>query len=111
MKKYIKNSLKERIAVRDILAEVLTANEDGTWTYAEGVNDRSVAAGMGFKCTENIVAGVRKEMFGPLRPVRVVAAPVMDETMMLRVSDLEARVARLEAVLQKHQPTLFETAA
>lgn len=87
--KAIRNTLTERIAIRDVLANVLIGHDDGTVSYKPSHSDHTVAAGMGFPCTHNGVEGVRRELFGKLRP-SVAPKSLIDNE----------RIARLESIVR-----------
>jgi hypothetical protein len=83
-------TLRQQLAVRDTLQEVLRPVDGGLWVYVPGHSDRTVAEGCAFRCTEHNVAGVRLELFGALR--KVVPQQLSDGD---RVARLERTVAML----------------
>lgn len=70
-------TLKARIEIHEKLKEVIIPLGDGTCTYKDGWNDRLVAER--FKCVENNVAGVRREMFGGLKKATTTIATGIEE--------------------------------
>lgn len=83
-------SFKEKTVVYQRLQELLKPStlDRAQFVYPEGVTDATVAAEMGFTCTEHNVAGVRKEMFGDLAKA---ITPEQETTLRL---DRQERVLR-----------------
>jgi hypothetical protein len=89
-------TIKERLAVADMLRDVLVDNTDGTWSYANGWSDARVAEKVGGRTNTNHVNSVRIRAFGPLPKTR--PAPDVGE-LSDRLSALEARLSKLEEAL------------
>jgi len=86
-------SFKQRMEVYNFVKEVGHVDPDGYWKYNDAYSDKSIAAHFGF--TEQNVASVRKGHLGNLNPQ--TGSPFIK-----KVYDLEARVQRLEELLDAY---------
>lgn len=90
-----KASFAERLAIHEFLKGVIRRNADGTVTYTNDFTDEKVADTLSVNrdrpIKERSVAGVRNEMFGP---VRRISSPYD------RLAELESRIAALEERLK-----------
>lgn len=86
---------KLRRSIEDKLHEVLIAPENGSefYSYATGYSDVRMAVDFG--CSKHIVKGVRRQMFGALKPRKIEKEP----DLLAPVEGFEARLAAVEATL------------
>lgn len=98
----------QRLAILRAL-EAVCRREGEFAAFDAGHNDRTVAAGMDFPCTNHNVAGLRIAEIGQLRTTRTPTAPAPDEATEARIASLEAAVARLfkELGVEPAAETLF----
>lgn len=94
----------ELVKVADALRARCSISEDGFALYADGYSDQKIADELGV--TVFNVSGLRKDMFGPIRPARTPKDPRAAEIAALKSdvaslaalgAELQARLAALEA--------------
>lgn len=93
-------SLRERMAVLELLNKVCRTNADGFAVYADGWSDAVVAEKLGNGLTDNNVMSVRREFFGPFgRPKKPVEPEEAGDlsSVLFRLAALEEKVAMLIA--------------
>jgi len=92
-------SMSERVAVIDLLRELLVPVGDMGFRYPPNWTDGRVAEKMGGRASPQHVAYLRTQMFGKLVPALVSSTPNNDNELIARVTALEEKLERLALAL------------
>ena len=93
-------TISERVAVIDLLRELLVPVGDMGFRYPPNWTDGRVAEKLGGRATASHVAFMRLQMFGKLIPELVSKpTPNNDNDLQARLTSLEERFERLSAAL------------
>lgn len=83
-------TLQEQIAIRDKLTEILSKNEDGTFTYQSGWDDAVLAKHIssGTALNASHVQSVRQQLFGHVRRPPTVGTADRVDTLEQHMADV-----------------------